>query len=416
MGDAVLDQLRAATADHAHAAADSDAVDGVPARWVAAPADTDQTAAVMKVAATNDLAVVPRGAGTKLTWGNPPSRLDVLLDTGRLDRIVEHAAGDMIVIAEAGCRLDTLQASLRDASQRLALDPSGHGGIGGTIASAATGPSRLSYGAVRDLLIGLTMVRADGVVANSGGKVVKNVAGYDLAKLLTGSYGTLGIITRAVFRLHPLPAASSVVTIPASSPAEVHDLVQKLIHSQLTPAGVELDLPTPDDGTLGVLLEGTPNGVEGRTARTLELLGARATSSATPPPWWGREPFDNGDVALKITHEIGQLPSLLSAIDAASRATHQAVQVRGSVAVGTLLAGVHTDADLDIDAVARLVDALRHDAASYGGSVVVLDAPPAVKARLDVWGPVRGLEMMRSIKHQFDPQRRLAPGRFVGGI
>ena len=149
---------------------------------------------------------------------------------------------------------------------------------------------------------------------------------------------------------------------------------------------------------------------------TAGTLGTAATASGDPPPWWGREPFGPTGTALKLTFEIAGLPHLLTAVQESAAACGLLVDGRGSVGVGTLLAGVRGAAEPEPGAVARLVSGLRQRAASYGGSVVVLDAPPHVKAAVDVWGPVAALDLMRAVKSRFDPQRRLAPGRFVGGI
>jgi glycolate oxidase FAD binding subunit len=414
MGDLVLEQLLAATADHAAVAADTDVVDGMPARWTAAPGSAAEASAVMRVAAEQDLAVVVRGEGTKLGWGHPPERVDLVLDTARMDAVVEHAAGDLIVVAGAGCRLADLQATLAEAGQWLAVEPPRGGTVGGVVATAATGPARYLHGAVRDLLIGARVVRADGLAAHSGGKVVKNVAGYDVGKLLTGSYGTLAVLTEVAFRLHPVPPTRTWVSVPVTSAADAHAVVQKVVHSQLAPTAVELDRPAEGGATVSVLLEGISAGVEGRMSRALALLGPDAAAAGTAPSWWGTEPFGAADVALKLTHEIAGLPHLLAAVDDCAAAAGLAVGVRGSAGVGTLLAGVRSRPDPR--AVARLVEGLRARAASYGGAVVVQDAPADVKAAVDVWGPVEALELMRAVKSRFDPQRRLSPGRFVGGI
>jgi glycolate oxidase FAD binding subunit len=151
-------------------------------------------------------------------------------------------------------------------------------------------------------------------------------------------------------------------------------------------------------------------------SRALALLGPDAAAAGAAPAWWGTEPFGGGDVVLKLTHEIAGLSHLLAAIDEGAAAAGLAVDVRGSAGVGTLLAGVRAEPAVDPRAVVRLVEGLRARAASYGGSVVVRDAPADVKAAVDVWGPVAGLDLMRAVKNRFDPQRRLAPGRFVGGI
>jgi glycolate oxidase FAD binding subunit len=414
MGDVILESLGAATEDHAVAATEGDAVDRMPARWVALPDSTEQTSAVMRVAAHHDLAVVVRGSGTKLTWGARPERVDLILDTTRMDTVVEHAAGDLIVVVGAGRRLDDLQADLAVSGQWLAVDPPRRGTVGGLIATAANGPTRLLHGPVRDLLIGVTVVRADGVVAHAGGKVVKNVAGYDVGKLLTGSLGTLAVITQAAFRLHPLPEAQRWVSVPVTHPDGIQALVQQVVHSQLVPTAVELDRPTASGATLCLLLEGIPPGVESRTTQALDLLGDGATAGDHAPDWWGAEPLVGGEVLLKLTHEIAGLAHLLTALDHACAATGLTAHLRGSVAVGAVTVGLAGPADAH--ALAACVANLRERATTFGGSVVVLQAPADLKADLDVWGPVGGLQLMRAVKRQFDPERRLAPGRFVGGI
>lgn len=410
---AVVAELERATEGHVTEAVAADAVDRMPARWVASPGSTEELSEVLKVAAAHDLSVVPRGAGTKLTWGTPPTVVDLVIDTTRMDALVEHAVGDLIAVVGAGRLLDDLAADLAPTSQRLGVDPARKGTVGGAVATASSGPLRLHHGAVRDVVIGMTAVRADGVIAHAGGKVVKNVAGYDLGKLLTGSFGTLAVISEVAFRLHPVPEASSWVSVPVDSIASVHRLVQAVVHAQHVPSAVELDRPADDGMTLAVLLEGIAPGVAGRTEGVLELMGAGATASSTPPDWWGEEPTSAAGL-IKVTYEIAGLASMLAALDDASAATGVVVHARGSVAVGTAFVGVqHAGTAGEL---ARFVGLLREDAASFGGAVVVLDAPPEAKAAVDPWGPVRGLDLMRSVKRQFDPGRLLAPGRFVGGI
>jgi glycolate oxidase FAD binding subunit len=340
-----------------------------------------------------------------------------------MDRVVEHSAGDLVVHVQAGIRLAALQDSVAPQGQRLAVDPvlppgasgpADAGTVGGLIATAASGPLRLSHGAVRDLLIGVTIVRADGVVAKAGGKVVKNVAGYDLGKLLTGSWGSLGLITEAVFRLHPLPTVARWVVAPAGSATVAHELVQRVVHSQLVPTALELDRPSPSSATLAVLVEGIQQGVAGRVDGLLDLLGDGAEVHESAPAWWGHAPWARGDVALRLTHEIAGLPRLLDTLDDTTQRRGLRAAVRGSVGVGLVYAAL--PGDTNPATVAAVVDALRDAAPAWSGDVVVLDAPAEVEASVDVWGPVRGLGLMRRVKDQFDPEHRLAPGRFVGGI
>jgi glycolate oxidase FAD binding subunit len=394
-------------------ATDDDAVLGVRPGRVVSPASTDQVGEVLRVAAQHDLAVLPRGSGTKLAWGTPPARLDVVLDTTGLTGVVDHAAGDLVVVVRAGTAMTELQRVVGQAGQQLALDaPYPEATVGGTLATATSGPRRLLYGTARDLLIGITFVRADGVVAKAGGRVVKNVAGYDFGKLLTGSYGTLGVVTEAVFRLHPLPAARRVVQASFPDAATAAAAALGVVGSQVVPTAVELD------GAAGavrvtVLLEGVEAGVAGRTDAVLGLLGADATTTDEPPAGFAALPFETGGTGLKATCSLSGVGSVLGAAHALGRRLDLDLTVRGSAA-GVLYAGLPADADTA--AVATLVEGLRAAAAPYDGTVTVLTAPAAVRDAVDVWGPVPGLELMRRLKDEMDPQHRLSPGRFVGGI
>ncbi|MDQ6875338.1 MAG: FAD-binding oxidoreductase [Actinomycetota bacterium] len=411
---AVLDRLRKACGDdRARAAGESDAVDGVPAAAVAAPADQDGVAEVLRCAAQDGLTVVPRGAGTKLTWGCPPSTVDLVIDVSALDSVLEHAAGDLVVRVQPGVKLTELAGVLATAGQRLAIDEVVPGStVGGVISTALTGPSRLLYGTIRDLLIGITVVRADGAVTHSGGKVVKNVAGYDLGKLYAGAFGTLGVITEAIFRLHPLPETAAWVGVELPDAAAAAAPVAGVLDSQTAPTAVEVSQPAPDGAvTVAVLLEGLGAGVEARAATISSLLGAGARVNDQQPSWWSRLP---GPTTIKLTAETATVPRVLTGISAAAAAGGLTPDVRGSAGVGVLYAGLPADADPA--AVAGFVEALRTLTAGAGGSTVVLTAPAAVRTAVDPWGPVPALALMRRLKDQFDPDHRLAPGRFVGGI
>jgi glycolate oxidase FAD binding subunit len=412
--------------DHAREADAADAVQGASAGWVASPATTDEVGEVMRVAAEYSLRVVPRGAGTKSDWGAPPRSVDLVLDTTRIRGIVEHAAGDLVAVVRAGTPLDLLAAILGIHGQRLALDDpsgggtvggSGSGTVGGAVATNASGPLRLLYGTPRDLLIGITVVRVDGVVAHAGGKVVKNVAGYDLCKLFTGSYGTLGIITEAVFRLHPLPLAQAFVQRGVASPAEAERLIRSVAHSQIVPAAVELDWPSATGpGTLALLVEGHPAALQTRIRGAGRLLEPGVTVSVEPPVWWGRYPSGPEEITLKITYPIAELATVLHALNttAASYGLHPAS--RGSAGSGVLHVGLGRGSDPG--AVGEFVGDLRAALAGHDGSVMVLRSPAAVAGAVDVWGPVPApaLTLMQRVKDQFDPEHRCAPGRFVGGI
>jgi glycolate dehydrogenase FAD-binding subunit len=411
--DLVLDGLLKACDGRARAAEDRDAVAGVPARYVAAPASTGEASEVLALAAQHELRVVARGSGSKLGWGAPPTGVDLVVDTTALAGVVDHAAGDLVVVARAGTPVLGLQAHLATAGQQLALDTPVGGTVGGAVATAASGPRRLLYGTVRDLLIGVTFVRADGVVAKAGGRVVKNVAGYDFGKLLAGSYGTLGLVTEAAFRLHPLPQARRVVTVEVVDGAAAGRVAAAVLGSQLVPTALEVDQPADGAASVAVLLEGIEAGATGRAGAAVSLLGAGAATTDVTPPWFGAYPFGADETGLKLTSTITGVGPLLDAARRAGDAQGVPLHVRGS-AMGALYAGL--PAGTAPSAAAAVVDALRADASSYGGTVTVLSAPPPVRDAVDVWGPVPGLELMRRVKRELDPGHRLAPGRFVGGI
>ena len=410
-----------------------DTVADVMPEWVAAPASVDEASAVLAAATEHGLAVVPRGSGTAIGWGARPARCDLLIDTLRLDRVVEHEAGDLVARVQAGVTMAGLAAVLSSAGQQLALDvPPGNGSraasptVGGVLATGTAGPRRLRYGTPRDLVIGVTVVRADGTVAKSGGKVVKNVAGYDLGKLYTGSYGTLGLITEAVFRLHPLPAASAFVTAGYAGPEAAAQAVAAAAGSELAPAAIEIDRPARDGLiSVAVLLEGDPAGVAERAAGLRGVLGAGTAVADRPPPWWAR--VDSADrTVIRIAFWAAALPGVLAAVDRAGAAAGLDPAVGGSAAAGVLHAVLGRGAAPG--AVAEFLTSLRDGLAglepgSAGGegpparaSAVVLTAPAPVRDTLDLWGPVPALALMRALKDQFDPGHLMAPGRFAGGI
>ncbi len=400
-----LGGLQAACDDVAQATVD-DTVDGVPARWVAWPRSTHEVSAVLRAAAELGLRVVARGSGTRLAWGVPPTALDLIVDISRMDAVFAHAAGDLVVTVQAGLRMVDLQNTLAPHRQRLALDIRG-GTIGGTIATATSGPLRYRYGSVRDLLIGITVVLADGTVARSGGAVVKNVAGYDLGKLYTGSLGTLGVITEAVFRLHPVPEASRWITVPVTDASCAAAAVAAVRASQLDPVAVEVDRGALGAVVIvGVAVEGVAQGIGDRAAAVADLLGDAAGTPATvtgqAPDWWGQPPHRRQGPAAMVTCEPTGLAELLATAPGA---------LRGSAGAGVFAAGLHDGNRLGVE-----LEQLRSIASRHGGSAVLRCAPPHRKAGLDVWGPVPAWGLMRRLKDQFDPEHRLAPGRFVGGI
>ena len=398
---------------------DSDQLEGAFA--AAAPASTEEAAAVMRVAAEHELAVVARGGGSRLDWGIPASRCDLVVDMSRMSSVVEHAAGDLVARMQAGARMGDVAAVLAGAGQEIALDVPGDASVGGIVASGLAGPRRLRYGTPRDLLIGITIVRADGTVAKSGGKVVKNVAGYDLGKLFAGSAGTLGLITEATFRLHPLPAARAFVTAEYVAVPVAGDAVAAAANSQLVASAVELYRAAPDGPMLvGVLLEGSVDGVEARSARMADLLG-KAEVAADPPQWWPLTPrARSGETLIRVSFWVSALARVLDAIGAAAADTGVSPVIAGSAGAGVLYLRVDPPSAATAEFTGALRAALTREpggaVAGERGTVAVLAAPAAVRRQLigrgGMSGMVPGLALMRAVKDQFDPGHRMAPGRF----
>ena len=350
---------------------------------VVSPSSIDELAAVLRESGSSSVAI--RGGGSKQEWGGVAAPADLVLSTGALNRIVEHAVGDFVVTVEAGASLAAVQEVLAAAGQWLALDPPEPAAtIGGIVACATSGPRRLRYGTPRDLLIGVTVVLADGTVARSGGKVVKNVAGYDLGKLFCGAYGTLGVVAQCTFRLHPLPRAVRCVSVLVDDPG---DAVRVLRRSPFRPSAIEYD-----GARLSVVVEAFEAAADAQAEQIRGLVGGEVLAGV--PAGFGARPWYPGEVGLKATFRLGALSEVL--------ALANGLRVSAHAASGVLWLGGAVSADL--------VRNLRASVAAYNGTVVVVAAPDEIKRELDVWGPVRGVELMRRIRDQFDPERRMNRG------
>jgi glycolate oxidase FAD binding subunit len=356
-----------------------------------------------------------RGAGTKQAWAGRPVEPALVVETGRLSHVLAYNPADMTVAVGAGMPLRDLQALLGEKGQWLALDPgteTAGATVGGLLATGDSGPRRLKYGALRDLVIGVTLVLSDGTVAHGGGTVIKNVAGYDLPKLLYGSLGTLGLVAEVVLRLHPRPesTATATLSVPVDRAA---DLALRLSASALEPAAV--DWSDVDGGLLAVRFEGTPAGVEGRRAAARELLGGAAvewrTGAEQDDVWQrlaeGHRPEEDGTLAA-----AGTLPSRTADVARALTEAGSAAGVRTRFASRPAL-GLHAARFAGPPAaVGGAVTAWRARVLASGGSVLLRDRPAAVDAEVDPLGPPpSSVGLLRSLHRRLDPQARCAPGR-----
>ncbi|XGV94890.1 MAG: FAD-binding oxidoreductase [Leptolyngbya sp. BL-A-14] len=403
---------------------------GTSISGIAYPSSAEALATVM--AASGPQGILPCGAGSKLSWGGiiqlQQAQTSLLVvSTERLNRLIEHAVGDLTVTVEAGMRFVDLQTILANEGQFLALDPAypESATIGGIIATADTGSLRQRYNSVRDMVLGLSFVRADGQLTKAGGRVVKNVAGYDLMKLLTGSYGTLGIITQVTFRVYPLPEASQTVVLSGEASA-VAQATQTLLGSALTPAcadvvseSVVAELGVGNGMGLAIRLQSILPSVQEQAQRIAEVgrslrLASLNIAEQDDATLWQRlqEHMTAAHQSEAITCKIGIQPSeavaLLTMIDRMSIAPWYG-QIHTASGLGRLV----FDASTPPEPLLKI----RSFCQANSGFLSLLKAPIALKQAIEVWGySGNALDLMQQLKQQFDPNRRLSPHRFVGGI
>jgi glycolate oxidase FAD binding subunit len=339
------------------------------------------------------------GAGTAAGWAGTLQPVDAVLDLGGLTGVIVHNPGDMTVSVRAGTPLHALNAELAEHGQHVALDAArvGDGAtVGGLMSTGDAGPGAIVHGSLRDLVIGATLVLADGTVARSGGHVIKNVAGYDLAKLLHGAYGTLAVVAEVVLRLHPLPKAEATLVLPCTV-GEAAEHAVRVLGGPYEPAALEW---VSDPGALLVRVEGTEAALPARLDRLRELLGpAAAEGAAGDDPWEGHARLTRGtldDTVLRIGVRPSRLPGLLAALPTRSVAA----------GLGTGVATVVLPPDPDAVAAA-------HAAVHAAGGTSVLRSRPAGSTAA-AWGPPpSALAMLRAVKDALDPAGRLGPGRFA---
>ena len=429
-----LESALAQLSPHARPADDSDAVAGVRPGFVVEPESEEQVAAVLRYANESGLAVIPRGGGSQLMMGEPPRRADIILSMARMNQIIEHAPHDLTVTAQAGLRLADLQQSLMAARQWLALDPllDACATLGGVISTNATGARRLRYGGVRDQIIGVRVALADGTIARGGGKVVKNVAGYDLPKLYTGALGTLGVILSASFRLYPLAPNSATTLLASESLAALCAVAQRILARPLTPSS--LDIFSPDAASAPYVLavrfeSGAPAAIESQTRAVSappiaeDGVTASTLNGEEEARFWGervtlwREPLgpDNASavsVTIKASLPLTEIAGWLAALESSRARGDIAARWQAHAGHGIIIARLTAAPE----SLRQSIETLRGAATERRGSLVVSELASALVGKVDLWGPIPALAVMRRLKERFDPNTILNPGRFVGGI
>ncbi len=415
---ALLERLAEQTGSGARAAVDDDAVDGVQPRMVAEPTNGDALAATLAWAATEQLQVRVAGGRTKLQWGSLGGDVDLLLSTGAIRDVVEHRYGDLTATVEAGATLATVNARLAAHGQRLPWDAPwpDRATVGGVVATNDSGPRRHGHGAPRDSIIGITLARIDGRVAKAGGVVVKNVAGYDLSRLLTGSFGCLGVILTATFKLAPVPPASRTVELTFDSLEEAAPVAARLAGSALAPVSIELAAPRP---RLLVRFESVEEAASQQADAACAIAGADVGAvvhgGGDEQAKWRRHlaHWSSDGTLVKLSTVPAELfPTLVWLRDRAE-ALGLGMAVAGRAALGVV--DLRLDGALEIQA--RLVEELRERLPPGRGSAVIRCGEPALRRHVDPWGSIgAGRRVMETIKRRFDPHGLLNTGCGPGGL
>jgi glycolate oxidase FAD binding subunit len=395
-----------------------DAIEGVVPRVVVEPASAEAVGAVLQWASRDRLSVIVRGAGTKLGWGPAPRQIDILIETKRLNALVAHRHGDLTATVQAGAKLGDVNRALGQHRQWIPLDPpsADRATIGGIVATNDSGPRRHRYGSPRDLIIGVEFARADGQLAKGGGIVVKNVAGYDLPRLLTGSFGSLGVIVTATFKLYPLTAASRTLIVEPRTAADLGALAIKLSASHLTPTALEF---ATHPLRLIIRFESIEASIAQQSETATKLIAdsgykTQTLSTSEEEQYWqghARLADADGGALLKVSVLPSDLAGTINVIE-------RLAGERGYVAAGRAGAAVFLlRITGEVQQQKLVIEGLR-DALQIGrGSAVVVSSSPELRNLVDVWGPIGdGLTVMKAVKQQFDPIGILSPGRGPGGL
>jgi glycolate oxidase FAD binding subunit len=381
---------------------------------VVAPADAQQVAEILRFANANRIAVTPMGSGSKIGWGNPVAA-GIRLEMKRMNSLREHPWQDMTCTVEVGCTWSAMQAELARHGQVVALDPlwPERATVGGVVSTNDGGASRLKYGGLRDLIIGMTIVLADGTIAKTGGKVVKNVAGYDLHKLMTGGFGTLGVVTEVNFRLHPIEAHTRTWTAVAKDATVFGAPLMAILDSQITPSAAQIRMDR-GECAFDVRIAAVPECMELQEEKLRKIFGKIELKVSNDAVWEARQDLfaREGAAVLKVTLLSSDVCPVSAELEQWAAKNEMEISVVAQ-ANGLMTVALKSSPD----AVITLIGHLRKRLKNSGGSVVALKIPETGLGGLDVWGcDSNALPLMREIKRRFDPNRILNPGKFVGNI
>jgi glycolate oxidase FAD binding subunit len=435
---ALLDKLRSLVgAAHVVSGVDLSpyVVDGRTPEAAITPGSVEEARAVVEIAADAGVPVIPWGGGTAMSVGNPPAAPAIILGLRRLDRLLEHEPGDLTATMQAGMTMASLQAALGRHGQWLSLETPEpeRATMGGVIASDASGPHRHLYGTARDLVIGMTVVTGEGALVRGGGKVVKNVAGYDLPKLFIGSYGTLGVIVEVTVKLRPLPEDERFVAVPFERLDQVGAAVRALMASDLIPSSVDvLDAAAARARGLASAVPTLVVGFDGlreqldwqclELARLIAPLGGGPGTPLARGAWLamttgGPGAFGTPAAIMRLVVLPARVTDVMAAGAEAARPLGLTSAWTAHAGVGVATAALFSERQGDVEPIAATLEAWRASAQAAGGHATLEWAPLAVKARVPVWDePGAAGRVMRRLKAQLDPKHVLNPGRFAAGI
>ncbi|HTI14723.1 MAG TPA: FAD-binding oxidoreductase [Dictyobacter sp.] len=412
------------------------AIDGVVPNLIVTPTTINEAAQIIHTAHEQNITVLPYGHGYHKNIGGLPGQIDILLCTQALDHLIEHEAPDLTCQVEAGITLATLQKRLAEKGQRLALDPPypERTTVGGMLATNASGPKRLRYGTARDLVIGLQTIQANGDLARSGGRVVKNVAGYDLNKLYIGSFGTLGVIVEANFKLHPLPEREKTLIFTTTDQASLLQLAKALTHSSLSPSAIEFisthgtyhtDFApfhiAEQNYALAINYEGSTITITRQINDTIKLAqqfalhGNDLEGNEQERFWNSVRAHTQGPLVCKVSILLSNISQYIEYVEQLQRRYKLMTTLISHTGNGILYIEINPP-----DNIVQIVPAiaeLRAYAQKLGGRLLIERCPTPLKSQIDVWGdPGADFFMMQKLKQEFDPLGTFVKGRFLGGL
>jgi glycolate oxidase FAD binding subunit len=426
------------------------AIDGKKPKVVVTPATIDEVSKVVAYASQGHRAIIPRGSGSKMKMGGIPRKMDIVLSTRRLNRITDRDCENLTLSAESGLTLGEVQQGLAKVGKGyfVPLDPpfTDQATLGGIVATNSSGPKRLLYGSARDMMIGAKAVFPNGDIVVSGGKTVKNVSGYDMCKLLIGSYGTLGILCEMTFKLLPLPEKEATLGLSFAALEDADDFVRELRGGQLIPSSIEIlnglavqkmrsSISMPPNGNylVAVGLEGVAESIDRQVTEMSEMGKKHGTLEAVTLDaekhqafWVALRDFssrltdeDSNVISMKSNFLISKCGDILGSYEKIARGLGIHCAFISHAGNGILYSHALPGKSFrsKADSFVELIEKLTAEAAKNGGGLVVESSPPSIKKKVDVWGQSRSDYLVaRRLKEQIDPAGILNIGRFVGGI